>query len=88
MGPYTKIRGLRIKLFGYLTKYYPLPESIINFLKKKFPNSEYLSLNEISNNYLKNNIEIDEIELNEIYYKQYSLIFNENYQKSLGVDKK
>ena len=35
MGPYTKIRGLRIKMFGYLTKYYPLPESVINFLKKK-----------------------------------------------------
>ena len=86
MGPYTKIRGLRIKMFGYLTKYYPLPERIINFLKSKFPNNEYISLNEISNNYLKNKVEIDEIELNEIYYKQYNLIFNENYQKSLNID--
>lgn len=34
MGPYTKIRGLRIKIFGYLCKYYPLPESVINLLKK------------------------------------------------------
>ena len=86
MGPYTKIRGLRIKMFGYLTKYYPLPESVINFLKKKFPNNEYLSLNEINDNYTKNKIEIDEIELNEIYYKQYNLIFKENYQKSLDID--
>ena len=86
MGPYTKIRGLRIKMFGYLSKYYPLPERIINFLKSKFPNNEYISLNEISNNYLKNKVEIDEIELNEIYYKQYNLIFNENYQRSLNID--
>ena len=86
MGPYTKIRGLRIKMFGYLTKYYPLPESIINFLKKKYPNNEYISLDEISNNYSKNKIEIDEIELNDIYYKQYNLIFNENYQKKLNID--
>ena len=42
MGPYTKIRGLRIKIFGYLCKYYPLPESVINLLKKN--NSEYKSL--------------------------------------------
>ena len=86
MGPFTKIRGLRIKMFGYITKYYPLPKSIINFLKKKFPNNEYLSLNEINNNYIKNKIEIDEIELNEIYYKQYNLIFNENYQRTLNID--
>ena len=86
MGPYTKIRGLRIKMFGYLTKYYPLPESVINFLKKKYPNNEYMSLDEISNNYSKNKIEIDEIELNDIYYKQYNLIFNENYQKKLNID--
>ena len=88
MGPYTKIRGLRIKMFGFLAKYYPLPESVINFLKKKYPNNEYMSLEEISNNYSKKKIEIDEIELNEIYYKQYNIIFNENYQKSLNIDEK
>ena len=86
MGPYTKIRGLRIKMFGYLTKYYPLSENIINFLKKKFPNNGYLSLKEIRDNYEKSKIEMDEIELNEIYYKQYNLMFNKNYQKYLGVD--
>ena len=86
MGPYTKIRGLRIKMFGYLTKYYPLPISIINFLKSKYPNNEYMSLEEISNNYSKNKIEIDEIELNDIYYKQYNLIFNEKYQKTLNIN--
>jgi ubiquitin carboxyl-terminal hydrolase 4/11/15 len=37
---------------------------------------------------LKNKVEIDEIELNDIYYKQYNLIFNENYQKSLNIDEK
>ena len=68
MGPYTKIRGLRIKIFGYLCKYYPLPESVINLLKKN--NSEYKSLNEIINSYEKDKIDIDEIELNDIYYKQ------------------
>lgn len=88
MGPYTKIRGLRIKMFGYLSKYYPLPESVVNFLKTKYPNNEYISLDEISNNYLKNKVEIDEIELNDIYYKQYNLIFNENYQKTLNIDEK
>ena len=86
MGPYTKVRGLRMKMFGYLTKYYPLPESIINFLKKKYPNNEYMSLDEISNNYEKKKIEIDEIELNDIFYKQYNLFFNENYQKKLNID--
>ena len=45
MGPYTKIRGLRIKIFGFLCKYYPLPESVINLLKKNF--SEYKTLEEI-----------------------------------------
>jgi ubiquitin C-terminal hydrolase len=86
MGPYTKVRGLRIKMFGYLTKYYPLPESIINFLKKKYPNNEYMSIDEISNNYTNKKIEIDEMELNDIYYKQYNLFFNENYQKKLNID--
>ena len=86
MGPYTKVRGLRIKMFGYLTKYYPLPKNIINFLKRKFPNNEYISLDEITNNYSKNKVEIDEIELNDIYYKQYNLIFNEIYQKKLNID--
>ena len=86
MGPYTKVRGLRMKMFGYLTKYYPLPENIINFLKKKYPNNEYMSLDEISNNYEKKKIEIDEIELNDIFYKQYNLFFNENYQKKLNID--
>jgi hypothetical protein len=55
-------------------------------LKKKFPNNGYLSLREIRDNYEKSKIEMDEIELNEIYYKQYNLMFNENYQKYLGVD--
>ena len=86
MGPYTKVRGLRIKMFGYLTKYYPLSKNIIGFLKRKFPNNEYISLDEISNNFSKKKIEIDEIELNDIYYKQYNLIFNENYQKKLNID--
>ena len=86
MGPYTKVRGLRIKIFGYLSKYYPLPKSIINFLKTKYPNNEFISLDEISNNYNNNKIEIDEIELNDIYYKQYNLIFNEAYQKKLEID--
>ena len=86
MGPYTKVRGLRMKMFGYLTKYYPLPENIINFLKKKYPNNEYMSLDEISNNFEKKKIEIDEIELNDIFYKQYNLFFNENYQKKLNID--
>ena len=76
MGPYTKIRGLRIKMFGYLTKYYPLPESVVNFLKTKYPNNEYISLDEISNNYLKNKVEIDEIELND-YYPQEAAIRKE-----------
>ena len=84
MGPFTKVRGLRIKIFGYLAKYYPLPESTINFLKKKFPNNEYLSLKEISDNYSKNRIEIDEIELNEIYYKQYNLIFDEPLKNDIN----
>ena len=84
MGPYTKIRGLRIKIFGYLCKYYPLPESVINLLKKN--NSEYKSLNEIINSYEKDKIDIDEIELNDIYYKQYNIIFNEKYQKSNNID--
>ena len=84
MGPYTKIRGLRIKIFGYLCKYYPLPESVINLLKKN--NSEYKSLNEIINSYEKNKIDIDEIELNDIYYKQYNIIFNEKYQKMNNID--
>ena len=88
MGPYTKMRGLRIKMFGYLTKYYPLPESIVNFLKKKYPNNEYMSIDEISNNYTNKKIEIDEMELNDIYYKQYNLFFNENYQKKLNIDEK
>ena len=88
MGPYTKVRGLRIKMFGYLTKYYPLPESIVNFLKKKYPNNEYMSIDEISNNYTNKKIEIDEMELNDIYYKQYNLFFNENYQKKLNIDEK
>ena len=79
MGPYTKIRGLRIKIFGFLCKYYPLPESVINVLKTNY--NDYKSLNEIRMNYEKNKIEIDEIELNDIYYKQYNIIFNENYQK-------
>lgn len=86
MSPYTKIRGLRIKMFGYLTKYYPLPKNLINFLKSKFPNNEYLSLDEITDNYSKNKNEIDEIELNEIYYKHYNLIFNEKFQKKLNID--
>ena len=84
MGPYTKIRGLRIKIFGYLCKYYPLPESVINLLKKN--NSEYKSLNEIINSYEKDKIDIDEIELNDIYYKQYNIIFNEKYQKNNNID--
>ena len=84
MGPYTKIRGLRIKIFGYLCKYYPLPESVINLLKKN--NSEYKSLNEIINSYEKDKIDIDEIELNDIYYKQYNIIFNEKYQKNNNTD--
>ena len=86
MGPYTKVRGLRIKMFGYLTKYYPLPKNIIDFLKRRFPNNEYMSLDEITNNYSNNKNEIDEIELNDIYYKQYNLIFNDNYQKKLNID--
>ena len=83
MGPYTKIRGLRIKIFGFLCKYYPLPESVINLLKTN--NSEYKSLQEIINSYEKDKIDIDEIELNDIYYKQYNIIFNENYQKSMNI---
>ena len=84
MGPYTKIRGLRIKIFGFLCKYYPLPESVINLLKKNF--SEYKTLEEIKKSYEKDKIDIDEIELNDIYYKQYNIIFNENYQKNLKID--
>ena len=84
MGPYTKIRGLRIKIFGFLCKYYPLPESVINILKKN--NSEYKTLKEIINSYENDKIDIDEIELNDIYYKQYNIIFNDNYQKNLNLD--
>lgn len=84
MGPYTKIRGLRIKIFGFLCKYYPLPESVINILKKN--NSEYKTLKEIINSYENDKIDIDEIELNDIYYKQYNIIFNENYQKNIHLD--
>ena len=36
----------------------------------------------------KEKIDIDEIELNDIYYKQYNIIFNENYQKSMQIDEK
>ena len=86
MGPYTKIRGLRIKIFGYLCKYYPLPESVVNLLKKN--NNDYKTLEEIINTYEKDKIDIDEIELNDIYYKQYNIIFNENYQKSMQIDEK
>ena len=86
MGPYTKIRGLRIKIFGFLCKYYPLPVSVINLLKKNF--GEYKTLEEIKNSYEKDKIEIDEIELNDIYYKQYNIIFNENYQNNLKLDEK
>ena len=85
MGPYTKIKGLRIKLFGHLVKYYPLPETIVDFLKNKFP-GDYKSIPEIIENYTKNNIEIEETDLNDIYAKQYNLIFNENYQKSLEIN--
>ena len=84
MGPYTKIRGLRIKIFGFLCKYYPLPESVINVLKTNY--NDYKSLNEIRMNYEKNKIEIDEIELNDIYYKQYNIIFNESYQKKIEIN--
>ena len=84
MGPYTKVRGLRIKIFGFLCKYYPLPESVIIFMKKNF--SEYKTIEEIKTSYEKNKIDVDEIELNDIYYKQYNIIFNENYQNSLKLD--
>ena len=84
MGPFTKIRGLRIKIFGFLCKYYPIPDSVTLLIKKY--NKEYKTLKEIINYYEKDKIDIDEIELNDIYYKQYNVIFNEKYQKNMNID--
>ena len=61
-------------------------ESVVNLLKKN--NNDYKTLEEIINTYEKEKIDIDEIELNDIYYKQYNIIFNENYQKSMQIDEK
>ena len=86
MGPYTKIRGLRIKIFGYLCKYYPLPKSVVDFMKKEYPDSECVTLEEIHDKYVKSKSDIDEMELNDIYNKIYNLMFNDYYQKSLKLD--
>ena len=70
---FGKIKALRIRIFGFLSNYYPLP---------KFLQNEINEIEQIKKNYLDKDIEPNDYELFNIYQQIYTKIFknkeNEN----------
>ena len=70
---FGKIKALRIRIFGFLSNYYPLP---------KFLQNEINEIEQIKKNYMDKDIEPNDYELFNIYQQIYTKIFknkdNEN----------
>lgn len=63
---YSKIKTLRVLLYGYLRKYYPLPSEIE--ISKQY--------DELTLNYKEKGIELDETEVMQTLEKEYNYLFN------------
>ena len=65
LNTYSKVKTLRVLLYGYLRKYYPLPDELI--ISKRY--------NELLANYHVKNIDIDDTEVYSVLEKEYHFLF-------------